>query len=1569
MDPKEIKACLKAAREAIRDKEFKDAAKHCKTVLAADPNNYNALVFLGVATEGLDKGEQALKAYKKATELQPDQLLAWQGISSMLDKNPKLMSEQESTAVFQKLISLHSNDEIKQLPQLYKLLDLYLRSDQNDEALQTLDMLLKFEKDAAKRIQPLCSFITLKSSIAPKLPETDLQKYESSLREVIFTEENSIIDRDHYVRLFLVFISQMKLNELPLICEQLIQAYPALPSPFEFLLRLAIDSAIGEGYPSQARCEDVKELTSALEAVNEDNCMVKVGLAFTEIQNRNFVAAKELLSDVPDDCISGLYFMGQTCLYLHSYIKCLEACERGLLACSEEKRIICAPTAHILCLFKLAKVEACMGLNTLEAQAQALIVLEEVQEQMPTEAFLMKAYILLDQGKINEAEECVQYLPANALSVQTLQATILFKKESYTSAWKILERVVKEDDSDARATLLLGKVLWELQTSDEANDIRQQCFTTLLKAAKLDPYNAEAFLLIGNFYKHIQQDLVKARRCFQKAYDLYPESDNCSAALVNALLELREEEQALKILEKVTKMAPAGSAKWAWIRLGLHQMRQDDPSTAIMSLQCALRADPDDHSVWECLAEAYLQRGSFTAALKAFTKASELNPDSWYCSQQIAGIKHILGLAAEAIEGYKTVLQKSPTYVPALKGVSESLIQLAKQNLSQCLDGLAQGNFEEAIEYTARAATQRPDMSCLWKLMGDACTAASCLSFHTFRVPAKLFNKQVQGNTTEDKVGISKMELLIIGSRCYNQAIRILPESGYLWHDLGVNLFNQSQCCNASCEDHGDPLALASRAAQVMNKAISLEPKEWRLWNALGVIACSKVYHKPALAQHCFIKSVECESCNATAWTNLGALYLDKGEVKLAHDAFTAAQSIDPTYMACWIGQALIAELIGHEEAMDLFRHTTELGFHVESASSYGQWVLSIMADDSKRDSDLFRYCIQQMAALPAASDALTKYTTRVKDDATALNMQGLLFEHQNLLRSSVAAFQKALGILESSGGNSESINKTRLNLARVLCKLEKFDESVQCYDKCDMDSNINHMCIYALAVLRCGRVEDSVKVYQIALDLAQGTPVQSDVCVALGMIAFMQGDLGACKSHLFDGFQTAQPSLNGLLALCSLGLLQGDSTLATAVLDELHKRKVASFQKRDILFLNYYMHSLEMDAEAEKAAFEEYLQDDPSNAVAWSLLARTTLSCSEENTKVAVNHAKAALEQGSKGSERGRLRMLESLSHLSAGHHSRLPEGGNALKSALKAFHANPGCVSAHMSLACAVHAEAEIQRALNGTSDLFEIECSLLQTALADGHLKGSLQAWCLQSLLINSIIQGENEKVGSFLQQLQEKHSDAPDVQVFLQIMTKLLSGQTNATLSTASYCLLRLSLLVNCSLQEVKGDINKSLNLLLSAVEEGKVINRASKIQSLWERIAFKSCQSLQESGDLSLQGTLDNAVSFVKNKEASSPILSFLQAVQTMRNSPDNKRLIKFHLATSLDQVDTDTELGFLSTMLRCELLSLLWDSKKETDRQMVKGLLDDAKAKRDKATAAYFKNITSSETNDKISIK
>ena len=61
MGDKEIKACLKEAREQIKNKDFKSALKECKKVLNKDKNNYMALVFCGLCLSELDQADQSLQ--------------------------------------------------------------------------------------------------------------------------------------------------------------------------------------------------------------------------------------------------------------------------------------------------------------------------------------------------------------------------------------------------------------------------------------------------------------------------------------------------------------------------------------------------------------------------------------------------------------------------------------------------------------------------------------------------------------------------------------------------------------------------------------------------------------------------------------------------------------------------------------------------------------------------------------------------------------------------------------------------------------------------------------------------------------------------------------------------------------------------------------------------------------------------------------------------------------------------------------------------------------------------------------------------------------------------------------------------------------------------------------------------------------------------------------------------------------------------------------------------------------------------------------------------------------------
>jgi len=57
-----------------------------QSILKKDQNNYYALVYLGAALLELGKTQQSLENYKKATQVDPKNILAWQGIIKFYEK-------------------------------------------------------------------------------------------------------------------------------------------------------------------------------------------------------------------------------------------------------------------------------------------------------------------------------------------------------------------------------------------------------------------------------------------------------------------------------------------------------------------------------------------------------------------------------------------------------------------------------------------------------------------------------------------------------------------------------------------------------------------------------------------------------------------------------------------------------------------------------------------------------------------------------------------------------------------------------------------------------------------------------------------------------------------------------------------------------------------------------------------------------------------------------------------------------------------------------------------------------------------------------------------------------------------------------------------------------------------------------------------------------------------------------------------------------------------------------------------------------------------------------------------
>lgn len=70
-----------------------------------------------------------------------------------------------------------------------------------------------------------------------------------------------------------------------------------------------------------------------------------------------------------------------------------------------------------------------------------------------------------------------------------------------------------------------------------------------MQAAKLAPHWYKIYLQLGYHYSQYMQDYDKARRCYQKAFLLYPDSDETGIALSDTFKMLGDVVSILLVLE------------------------------------------------------------------------------------------------------------------------------------------------------------------------------------------------------------------------------------------------------------------------------------------------------------------------------------------------------------------------------------------------------------------------------------------------------------------------------------------------------------------------------------------------------------------------------------------------------------------------------------------------------------------------------------------------------------------------------------------------------------------------------------------------------------------------------------------------------------------------------------------------------------------------------------------------------------------------------------------------------------------------------------------------------------
>lgn len=1200
MDSKEIKVFLKQAREAIREKEFKTALKHCKAVLKIDKQNYNAWVFIGVSAQEMEQPIQAEAAFLKAIEISPDQHLAWQGLCQFYEKNEGREYKEKLIEPYIKIIELLKDEKCKKLEIIKKLWEIYIELNQAKKCLEILQ--IRIEASEGNALEEKNCWIDVLKLLEN---EKELSEKEHILLEKAYNEliQNEIKDNKdlnlEILKNYLQFLKKKdEFEKIVSVLKIYLKNYPEKDHILECFCELAIEIYIEK----DIILEGIEEISNCLyqKTLSPISCLA---FGIVLYSSKNYLDAiayyKSSLKD-NEKCLNGYFLLTRAYLKIYKYSDAKSVALTGLKLEIYSKSPVIIKIRSMLHLYL---AEALAGLQlwiqTLQFVDKAIEKLGRSPECLDV---LIKVYLKMNEmDKVKEICEELKAIVGESAQILQLEATIYISEKNYTEAELKLQKAINLK-SDSLSLHLIGLLYWN-------NSRTKESFDYFMKAAKEDPYYSKNFLYLGHYYLKEIQDFLKALKCYKKAFELDIYDTEAGIALSDLLKELNEDESNLQILQKVIKHSPVGSAKWARFRLGLYYLQQENILSAINVLQSALQCDPTDSQCWEAIGEAYLLRGSYNSALKSFEKAVELNPSNLHSQYCVAQILLVTGIFTNAIEEFQSIIKKEATYIPAYKGLVEAFLYQAKYYLSECLYGRFKDCCQDAICTLLRAVSFQPRFSCFWKLFGDSLTLPAALDseYFPFILPGKLLNKN------SETVLLEKNEMLNLGGKFYCQALAIHPEIDSLWHDLGINYYYQSNILKENKK-------LAVKSLLCVQKAITINPNSHKYWNTLGIIAASHELKNYSLSQHCFIKSVESESDNAIAWTNLGVLYLLHNEIQLAHNSFKNAQKSNPSYPVCWIGQALVAETIGHTQTTDLFRHAITIGNHPEGLLGYGHWVCKALQEKNSKNL-WYKENIIDMTAIPIAIDCLIKYTENNKSCPAAFNILGLLLENQGLYRESLNSFKKSIELHQLAKSES-SLQDTIVNYARLCIVNKKPEEAVTHFSKIEKHNEFS-LCTLALAYYHIQNYNKCNEAFQRATELVSSKEVEVCIVIAKAMVIKQQQGLKEMKLFL-ENFQASYKFFEGLQMICILAILLKDINLAKETLQKLEQFRSTPKAHLLIPFLSSCFYIIQEKKEEAKWQLCKAIFKFPNDYQLWIQLALVLLQ-KYNNSYISIKIMKTA--------------------------------------------------------------------------------------------------------------------------------------------------------------------------------------------------------------------------------------------------------------------------------------------------------------------------------------------------------
>ncbi|CAE6228399.1 unnamed protein product [Arabidopsis arenosa] len=220
-----------------------------------------------------------------------------------------------------------------------------------------------------------------------------------------------------------------------------------------------------------------------------------------------------------------------------------------------------------------------------------------------------------------------------------------------------LKKSVEENPDDSSLQFELGLYLWNNGGDSE------KAAEHFVLSAKSDPNNAVAFKYLGHYYSRVTLDLNRAAKCYQRAVLINPNDSDSGEALLGYI-------QVLFNWPSLFLQSVFIVLLWLIYGYGFYHS---------FIRRSGLKLFKAFNMQLEALGLAYQRLGMFTAAIKAYGRAIELDETKFFALMESANIFLMLGSYRKGVELFEQALKISPQNISGLYGLASGLLSWSKE--------------------------------------------------------------------------------------------------------------------------------------------------------------------------------------------------------------------------------------------------------------------------------------------------------------------------------------------------------------------------------------------------------------------------------------------------------------------------------------------------------------------------------------------------------------------------------------------------------------------------------------------------------------------------------------------------------------------------------------------------------------------------------------------------------------------------------------------------------------------------------------------------------------------------